>query len=281
MNNGEPQTLVGNAFRYYVQRFRQLIIDKHRADYHVGEYLHRIREETLWDRWPRDDRTRPGYRSWEEFCDKDLGYSTSKSNALSVNYRKLNTLGLDETSDTFARCMRLGWSKLNVLLRVAGDEHNLIAWLNDIEGRNLSELQLRARIQEARRTQAQENAEAGDTPDEGNEDEPLGPDNPVGYVPYVVRFEDQQSIDTFTQAVESIRNRYDTTVGMGTALTMMAVQYLATVPSEVEGGAAAEVENLIRMVEASYGIRLAVVPTEPAKIPPRRRRRRRTQPHGE
>ena len=284
MSETETDALIGNHFRYFVQRFRQLIIDKHRADYKVGEFLHRIREETLWDRWPRDDRTRPGFRTWEEFCDKDLGYSTSKANALTLNYRKLNALGLDEQSDTFARCMRLGWSKLNVLLRVVSDESNLIAWLNDIEGRNLSELQLRARIQEARRTQAEANAAAsGADPSDGDEDEPLSPENPVGYVPYVVRFDNQQSIDTFTQAVEAIRNRYDTTLGMGAAVTMMAVQYLATVPSQVEGGAAVEVENLIRMVEASYGIRLEVVEraevaVDPAPPTPRRRRRRRTQP---
>lgn len=258
-------------FRYFVQGLRQLIIRKHRSDYELGRYMHGVREGRLWDRWPRSDRARPGYGSFQEYCDKELGYSTSKANALASNFRKLSNLELDEDGETFSRCMRLGYSKLNVLLRVVGDEDNLIAWLNDIEGRKLSELALRARVEEARRAYAEAAAAVageGGEEGEGGSDDPMSPINPAGYVPYVMRFENQESIDTFTRAVETIRNRYDASIGLGQCITMMALHYHATVPRAEEGGAPIEVENLIRMFESAYGIRL--------KVDNGRRRRRST-----
>jgi hypothetical protein len=246
-------TMNRHEFRGFVQGMRQLIIKKHRSDYELGRFIDTIRGQRLWKRWPRSDRARAGYGSFQELCDKEFGYSTSKANALASNYRRLSLIGLDETCDTFARCMRLGYSKLNTLLRVIGsDEGNLIAWLNDIEGRNLSELQLRARIQEARRAAA---AEATGT---GEDNTTIDPTAEATYVPYMVRFADQAGLEAFTQVIDIIRNRYDTTIGMGQCITMMAVQYLASVPRDEEGGAPVEIENLLRMIEAGWGLRLKV-----------------------
>jgi hypothetical protein len=267
-------------FRAFVQNMRQLFIDKHRSDYKVGAALARIRADSLWQRWPRDDQQEPGYANFAEFCDRELGYSLSQANQKAANYEKLQTIGLAEDSDTFSRCMRLGWSKLSVVLRVAHDEAGLVAWLNDIEGRNLSEMALRARIEHARRLHEERQGRAAQAPaatpsrrrasaDDEDADEDETPPAPVsltpprrattqGYVGYEVRFESQAALDAFTRAVDLIRRRYGE-VGMGRAIEMMAVQYMATVPTTNQGGAAVEVENLIRTIESAYGIKLQVV----------------------
>jgi hypothetical protein len=83
-------------------------------------------------------------------------------------------------------------------------------------------------------------------------------------------FESVEERDSFTEAVELIRRRYGG-VGVGRAIAMMALQYVAATPTQVQGGAVVEVENIIRMFETSYGIKVKVVPNEPA---PRARKQR-------
>jgi hypothetical protein len=257
-------------FRAFVQKMRQLLIDKTRSDYRVGEALARIRTERLFETWPRDDRRQAGYDSFAEFCERELGYSHSTAMQKASNFERLSALNLPDDGDTFARCMRLGWSKLNTLLRVARDEKTLVAWLNDIEGKNLTEMQLRTRIEEARahhlRTHAQTNDEAEEADDEDEPAEaPHAPTRPTtrGYVGMEVRFESQAALDAFTRAVDMIRRRYGGDMGMGRAIEMMAVQYVASTPTAAQGGAAVEVENLLRMIESAYGVRLQVAPAQP------------------
>lgn len=261
----------GNQLRSFVNQFRQLLVEKHRSDYRMGYAFHMIREERLWETWPRDDRREPGYDNFGEFCDRECGVSLSQANQKAHNYEVLCGIGLDESSDTFARCMRLGWSKLNVLLRVARDENALLQWLNVIEGRNLTELQLRAMVDDARaHHEGRLNTPGDEGADETDEDEattpaPRGrPGTTAGYARYEVMFESQQERDSFTQAVDLIRRRYGD-VGVGRAIAMMAIQYLATVPRTAQGGAVMEVENLIRMFETGYGLQLQVIVPEPRR----------------
>lgn len=260
----EATGMSAQAFRGFVQETRQLLVDKHRSDYRLGAALHRIREERLHNRWPRDDQRQPGYDNFGEFCDRELGYSASQANMKASNYIKLQVIRLDENGVTFARCMRLGWSKLNCLLRVASTEENLVAWLNDIEGKGLSEAQLRQRIALAQA--ALDSNPTGDPSDADGEDDDAPPTT-AGYVTYKVMFESQSALDTFTRAVDIVRARFGGDVGMGRVIEMIALQYIATVPSQAEGGAAAEVENLIRMVESAYGLRLGVITPEKRKKP--------------
>ena len=265
----------GAQFRCFVQGLRQLVIQKHRSDYKLGEFFSNIQYHNLHTRWPRTDRRRPGYTTLKEFCDKELGYSLSKFGTLSRNYRRLSQLNIDEQSDTFSRCMRLGWSKLEVLLRVAGDENNLLLWLNDIEGKNLSELQLRGRIQEARRANVDQDTAptGGDDGDESDETpEPIAPTagTTAGYVGHNFRFDTQESLDAVLNAVETIRNRYNADMGVGQCLMMMALTYMQTRARDEEGGAPLTVESLLLWIEATWGVKLAVVKKK------RRRRRRAT-----
>lgn len=269
----QQERLSGAAFRYFVQEVRQALIKQRRSDYDIGKHLTKIRDkdQKLWNKWPRGDRPTAGYRSWTEFCEKELGHSKRKADTLINNYKELSEYGLDEDGDVFARCMRIGYSKLAWLLRVcARDANALGSWLDAAEGR--SERELRDIITEQRRQQARDRQiAAGGTGEDGDEDEPLSQDNPVGFVQHTIRFPDQSSLETFTMAVELIRSRYDDDIGAGRAVAMMATQYVATVPRDDQGGAPVELENLIRIVEASYGVRLQVVPQ---RSRPRRRRSR-------
>jgi hypothetical protein len=261
-----------HQFRQFVQYMRQLLIDKHRSDYRMGQALNTIRDDRLWETWPRDDRPAPGYESFAEYCDRECGYSVSSASAKIINYVKLRAIGLPEDSDTFSRCLRLGWSKLSEVLRAVVDEPGLVAWLNDVEGRNLTVMGLRARIAEARanlpsRSTEEEAEEAPSLLPRGPGrragpavEPPARPTRPTtrGYVGYEVRFESQAALDAFTRSVDMIRRRYGD-VGMGRAIEMMSVQYLATAPRLSQGGAPLEVENLLRTIESAYGIKLQVV----------------------
>lgn len=254
----EQDAMNASALKAFVMDTRRLLIDKHRSDYRLGEKLHAIRTQELWSRWPREDRKKPGYESFAEFCDREMGYSASQAGMKASNYVKLSAMRLDENGETFARCMRLGWSKLNVLLRVAGDEDNLIAWLNDIEGKNLSEMQLRERIATARQAHTGTTGE-GDGAGDADGDAPGDAPPPRDYIPYELRFTSQSDLEAFTKAVDAVRARFDSSMGMGSAVGMMAVQYLATTPRRVEGGVAAEVENMLRLIEGTYGLKLSVI----------------------
>lgn len=269
MSTNEQDTMNAVALKAFVQDTRRLLIDKHRSDYRLGQKLHAIRTQELWGRWPREDRKKNGYESFAEFCDREMGYSASQARMKATNYVKLSAMNLDENGDTFARCMRLGWSKLNVVLRIAGDEANLIAWLNDIEGKNLSEMQLRERIAQAREHHGV--TDSGDSDGGDSDDAPP----PPTYIPYELRFTSQSDLDAFTKAVDAVRARFDSDMGMGSAVAMMAVQYLASVPRQTEGGVAAEVENMLRMIEATHRIKLQVA-TRDAPAPTGRKLRSKT-----
>jgi len=257
-------------FRAFVQRFRQLVVSKRRSDYDLGKWLYNVRDNRHYRVWPRQEEHLRGYETWHEFCDIEVGLKTSTAYTLARNYERLAEIGMDEDGPTFSRCLRLGYSKLSRVLKYARTEDALIEWLDVIEGESLSEMALRARLSAAQRASAQDNVDAafdaGDPIDEGliGPHAPLTDTNPAGYVPHNVRFPDQASLDTFAEAVEMIRRRYDQTLSVGRCTAMMALQYLATAPSDAEGGAVVELENVIRLFEAAYGVRLQVVTDEAA-----------------
>lgn len=275
----DDQEMSGQALRQFAEALRQTLVKQRRSDYDLGHYLMRVRASRLYLRWPRRDRRKKGYSDWPEFCDKELGFKRRKADALSSNYQRLAAMKLNEKSLVFTRAMRLGWSKLNLLLRVAGDAHGLEQWLTAIDGEELSELQLRAKVQEALRIHAQRSGQ-GDNPgsvgDGGGDPDDPDSGNTAGSIGYNVRFPDQQSVETFVKAVEAIRRRYGEEVGMGKCIAMMALQYLATKPKDSEGGATAELENIIVLFEAAYGIKLQVVKSKRCRKAPVKKRRSRT-----
>lgn len=269
-------------FRRYVERFRQLVIQKRRSDYDLGKWLYDIRANKRYHTWPRNDGDDRGYETWHEFCDIEVGIKTSTAYTHARNYERLAAMDLDENSDTFSRCLRLGYSKLSRVLKHARTEAQLIEWLGVIEDEGLSEMALRSRLAAAQREHAEENVAEAEAAGEPIPPENIGPHlplsdtNPTGFVQHNVRFPDQDSLDTFAEAVNMIRRRYDRELSPGRCVAMMAVQYLATAPSDAEGGAPVELENVIRLFESAYGVRLQVVVEDPAQPPRRPRRRRRS-----
>lgn len=307
----EYDEVTPSGARFILEELSQLLIEYRKNHYKLGRLLHRIREQRLYESLDpnintpsRRARAVNIYSSWEEFCNSHMGFSRSKGDQLVSNFLKLYAMGLDEAGDTFCRCMRLGWSKLNEVLRVAGNGDNLILWLDEAEGMT-SEL-LRLKISQAQRTaytvaaaEAIEEAataptggaQAGTLPDgvepplppsrqrtqrtvDDDPDAPLSPQNPTGYVSYQIRFPDNASQESFVTALRVIRTRYDSDMGAGTAVAMMALHYCSTVPRETEGGAPVEMEDMLRLMEATYGVRFAPVASsvEPSALAEKRRR---------
>lgn len=282
------------AIRRFVEAFKQALIQFRRKHYELGGFLLRVKEETIYDSWPRLNAAHGerGYSSWEQFCEPETGYASRTCDQLIQNFRSLRELELDEEGLEFARCMRIGWSKLAVVLRYVGGPHNRFRDGRDqleyaLDGaERLSEPRLRsylaeamrdAALQQAQEQQRQTSARSGGEsarpypvpPEEmGDPDAPLTNSNPSGYVPYQLRFDTNESLDTFTRAVDIIRERYDGRLSTGRCASMMALHYLATHARDDEGGAVMDAENTIRLFEAALGIQLQVVQDEPT---PRRR----------
>lgn len=299
----EYDEITPQAIRFLFEELSQLLIDYRKNHYKLGRVLHRIRHQRLYERCRRPAGQRRGYETWEEFCNAFMGFSRSKGDMLASNYEKLSAMELDESGDTFSRCMRLGWNKLNEVLRVAGNEDNLIRWLNEADG--MSTEMLRLKISQAQReayeAQARERGnllpEEDGLPDgveppvrgggrrrtaapapppdvDGDPDAPLSPDNPTGYVSYQIRFPDNETQETFVTAMRLMKKRYDADMGAGTCIGMMALHYLATVPSEAQGGAPIEVADMVRLLEANYGMRFECMGVgEPSAMRENRRRK--------
>jgi hypothetical protein len=271
MDDMNPQQV-----RRFVEAFKQTLIQFRRKHYELGGYLLRVRDENIYTSWPRinEPHGERGYASWSEFCEPETGYSTRTCDQFIQNYQRARELELDEDGLPFARCMRLGWSKLAVVLRYVdgpnnrfrqgpdGHEDALEIALDAAE--RMPEPRLRAFLAARRREDAINNAReaAGDPSlqpeDVGDSSAPLSPTNPAGYVPYQLRFENNASLDTFTRAVDIIRNRYDQNLGVGRCVSMMALHYMATHARDDEGGAVIDAENMIRLFEDALGIRISI-----------------------
>jgi len=248
------------AIRRFVEGFRQALIGMRRKHYELGAQLLRAREEQIYLQWPRDGYDR-GYTTWKEFCDPETGYSDRTCDQFISNYQRVRELELDEEGLMFVRLMRVGWSKLAVILRFAhGDLGKIEAALTHAE--QLSEGKLKLQLAAMTRAEAMDNARATNPDvlpqDVGDTNEPLSPSNPAGFVPYSIRFPDQSSLATFTNAVEIIRQRFAPDMGVGKCVAMMSLHYLATHARDSEGGAPLDVDNYISMIEAATGVGLEV-----------------------
>ena len=215
-----------------------------------------------------------GYPSFGDWCWAELGFKRRKADMLRENFNNLSPMDLDEQGLTFSRAMRIGWSKLHQVLRVARDEDALVAWLTVVETDNLSFEELKAKVRWAiAESSASRNlGEASGGSVEGG-DPDLGADDPPAptRVHWPVVFESRTALDTVLQAHKLIQSRYDQDIGLGKALAMIATHYLATTPRDAEGGAPVEVELMVQAFEENFGVKVAVPTT-----PERRRRRRPT-----
>jgi len=258
--------------RRFVEAFRQALIQFRRKHYELGGLLLRVRDDRVFVSWPRANGAHGerGYTSWDAFCEPETGYTTRTCDQLCHNFQSLQEFELEEDGLLFSQCMRIGWSKLGVVMRYVNGPSNRFRDGHDQLELALSaaeimpEVRLRAHLASARRDQAlnQARAQTGNpelqAEDIGDPDEPLAPANPAGYVPYSLRFDNNASLETFTRAVELIRERYAQNLGHGRCVSMMSLFYLANHTRDTEGGAALDVESMLRMFEDSYGMRFKV-----------------------
>ena len=273
----------GNYLRGFKQRVAQLLVGRHRSDYELGRMIEECREGRYWRWWSWEDadgNDRVGYPSFTDWCWASLGFKRRKADMLRENFNNHSPMNLDENGPTFSRAMRVGWSKLHQILRVARNEDTLIAWLDVVETDNLSFEELKAKVRWALAEAAENTSGSGGSVDGGDPDSNDDPAPPTR-VHWPVVFESRESLDVVLQAHKLIQSRYDQEIGLGKALAMVATHYLATSTRDEEGGAAVDAEYMIRAFEENF--RLAVAPTQapPAPQPqpvasaagPRRRRR--------
>lgn len=275
-NQNKART-VSREMRELAQRIGVLVIAGNKADFELGELVDQVFRDHLWRNWPTRD-----FASEDEWCWTVLGFHRRKAQYLRSNYTALAAMDLGE--DTKARALRLGWTKLPTVLRAAKSEKALLEWLDRIDDENLSEAELRAEVDQALMplpdsTKQRDRAHItpGSAADEAQpRDRDLGADGgresgerfhnganertddrPKQYVTVV--FDDAAARKVYTKAVDAIRKR-NGEMGDGRAIAMMATSYLAGLPREDEGGVAVELEFLLRSIEATYGVRLAVCP---------------------
>jgi hypothetical protein len=278
------------GLRRFVEAFRQALIASRRKHFELGRFLSKIRTDRLYREWPRADGEGRGYSTWRAFCAVETSYSDRTCDTHILNYERLVALGLNEDGPTFARCMRIGWSKLSKLLRVASTETALLDYLSMAEENTDTQLtaliaeRIRGDHAEAEEQRREEAEESGDDYEEqtlGDPNRPLSPTNPVGYVPFQLRFADQGSLDTFSNAVEIIRDRFAPDLGHGKCVEMMALHYLSTHARDEEGGVVLDVETYITMFEEATGVALQVVPQrskpKPSSTAARKRSRARAR----
>lgn len=293
-DDNDDDALNAQQIRRFVESFRQALIQFRRKHYELGGYLLCAKEDRIFEAWPRTNGAHGdrGYTSWDAFCEPETGYASRTCDQLIQNYRSLNELELDAESLIFSRCMRIGWSKLAVVLRfVNGPRNRYRDGIDSLEvavsaAELHSEARLVSHLAALRRDRAvdlarQETGNPDLQPEEvGDASQPLTATNPAGFIPYSLRFDNNESLDTFTRAMDIIRARYDQRLSTGRCVSMMALHYLATHARDHEGGAVLDAETAIRLIEDAIGIKLQVAPTPRplAKKKKALRKRQRSKP---
>jgi len=267
----------GHYLRGFKLRMAQLLVSRHREDYDIGRMIEECFAGRYWRWWTwtdKDGNDRVGYPRFGDWTWAVLGFKQRKAEMLRKNFNGLAPMDLDERGPTFSRAMRVGWSKLHQLLRVARDENTLIAWLTLVEDDNLSYEELKAKVRwalaESERSAESEGAgraQTGGDPDT-NDDE-TAPTR----VHWPVVFESRTALDVVLKAHKAIQARYDEEIGLGKAMAMLATFYLSKSVRDYEGGAAVDAEYMVQAFEEHFGLDVAPVERPVASAPAPRRRR--------
>jgi hypothetical protein len=268
----------GNYLRGFKQRIAQLLVARHRADYDIGRMIEECRAGRYWRWWTWTDKEgndRVGYPSFSDWTWAVLGFKRRKADMLRENFNNLSPMDLDEQGPTFSRAMRIGWSKLHQVLRVARDESTLLSWLAVVEEEKLSFEEVKAKVGWA----LAESAESAGSESEGSSVVGGDPDTtddpaPPTRVHWPVVFESRTALDVVLKAHKAIQSRYDEEIGLGKAMAMLATFYLSKSARDYEGGAPVDAEYMVQAFEEQFG--LIVNPgRQVASAAPTPRRRRR------
>jgi len=271
---------VTRSIRDLASKIASLLIKGRMADFDLGREIDRIYTRATYRNWLGFD-TPPTFGEWSW---RVLGFKERKARQMRDNF--LNLSAMDLAPDSLARSLRVGWSKLTAVLRVARTEHDLLAWIDKIEDQQLTEDALTAEVRitaekagiearpintpGARQARHAERLAAADDPTEIRSTPPL----PAGVLPprsrvfLKIAFDEEEALRILIRGLDAIKRRYGE-MGNGKAITLMATAYMATLPRDDQGGAPVELAMLLKAIENTYRVRLQVVPaaTPTAKRP--------------
>lgn len=273
----------------YLENIHRRLMDSllwgKRAKYEQG----RIFDEIITgEYWCRDDypeapeggypHTKQGFQSW---CRDVVGYEPRTVHYIRSNYTALARINLNEKEAVFARALSIGWWRLKDVLRVATDEASLLHWLDRIDNERLDSDKLKGEIEivlgkgdelegpeegktgrartSSSSTEEDESFERVD-PDTG---EPMPATPTVGEddgvrVEWPLHFQSRTALRTWLKGLEVVKRRLETQSN-GQAAATMATYYLAHAPRDDEGGLVVELNELLEMIEQTWGVKLAVV----------------------
>lgn len=245
--------------RGVARRISELIVQGNRADYDLGCEIEKVWEDRMWETW--EDGV--SYGSFNEWCWSVLGFKERKARYLRSNYVALAEM--DVAEDSLARAMRVGWTKLSHLLRVARNEVDLLRWIDRVEDEGLSEEDLRAEVALAL-APATDASGMGD-PDSAGDGESGDGESGSGsgkrLIKYPLTFTNEDDLRIFVKALKLIRRRVNPEMSYGEAAALMATSYMGVAARDDEGGLAVELEALIQSIERTYNVRLDVAGSQP------------------
>jgi hypothetical protein len=304
----------GRYLQGFATRLAHVLIQKNRSDYELGQYINEALAGYYHQKWPGPIE----FKTFEEWCWGVLHFRAGKARTLVRIFKNLQALHLAE--DTLSRVLRVGWSKLVLVLTVARTEQALLAWIDRIEDHNLSETDLRYECANVKGQQVtggsalpRPETPAGVIPsstvpepenDDGepSSEEPKKPgkkrktsrrnstadsatppplDAPRHRVKWPLVFEDEESMRIFKDGLKEVEKRYPG-IGNGRAAALMATHYFASRPADTEGGAVVEIEYVLNAMEHTYGVQLAALsPGEKIALERFRARRKNGDPTSE
>lgn len=265
--------------RQFSIRLGQALVAGRRADYDIGAMIDEAMRGRYWERWPNVEGVTPAFTVW---CDQVLGFRERKALYMRANYRALR--GLNLADDTLYRALRLGWTRLSLVLRAARSEQTLIQWLDRIESFKMNAEEIEAEVRQAqaavepavesdesdadgsRHSTVEAGAQApADPAGAGASDgAPPGADtNPPARRPKeTIVFDDVEDLRIWAKVRALIKERFGVS-GKGRALGILATEYLAALPNLAEGGVSTELAYVVQSVERAFGVRLAIIGEPP------------------
>lgn len=251
----------------------------------VGSKIHEAKTYRYWEVWPDQD---PPFRTFGEWCWAVLHFRERKADALQKIYLDLTAMNVSEP--TLYRALKVGWTKLNIILRAARSEVTLIRWLDRVEEHNLTQDELqaevstqipdghrtragetdppqrpKARSRPAKRERTEEGSDAYDDDYEEEEEE-------YDYAPPSGSPEKQQirktlvfnSIDDARVVFAATKLFNDVTqgeYGAGSAVATICSAWMGKVNAETAGtlgGQVVELEKVLRGLETAYKVPIVI-----------------------
>lgn len=235
-------------------RLSQALTYRNRNDYDIGWLIDDVVRSQGWLKWPAEQGG--PYRTFEDWCWGFLHFGHHKAKKLASNYLNLRALtGL--APDTLSRALRLGWTKLAYILRVARTEAALTQWLDYVEDKKITKLDLRVATALS--------ATVSGTPPRGDVQPPeqIKPAR-KRKIRWTLTFEDDEALAIFQKALNVVKSRLPD-IGDGRAAALIATHYMALCARDDEGGVAVELETVLEALEKTYRVQLGVVEKAPPK----------------